>query len=274
MDVPLSLFTVFVLPGEIVELSVSDSSAEIHFSGDTAILNDIGDQHWQIEVPVFSSIISLSEAAESLPFFQLNILVLQPSSDIQAGYLDQYRIGQYPKIKEEFGTVYTMPKGFLRVTPRMVDMQLTPNLILRRFISKQKSEFPKYTYVNEKLLLLLESFLAEVKKQGYEIDSFSFVSGFRTPYYNQSIGNIEYSRHIFGDAADIYIDANGDHKLDDLNRDGQINASDSKFLIGLAERFKKSQQGAKFLGGIGYYPPSKTHGGFVHLDTRGYKARW
>lgn len=199
---------------------------------------------------------------------------MQSNSEIKDGYLGGYKIGEYPAPRTHLFKSDSMPRGFLRVSPRMVDMPLTPNLILRRFLSKQTSEFPKYVYVNEKLLLLLESFLRSVKKQGYDIETFSFVSGFRTPYYNQQLGNIRYSRHIFGDAADIYIDANGDFKLDDLNRDGVINQSDTRFLFGLAEQFKRTTYGSQLIGGIGHYPPSKTHGGFIHLDTRGYKARW
>jgi hypothetical protein len=28
------------------------------------------------------------------------------------------------------------------------------------------------------------------------------------------------------------------------------------------------------LGGIGLYRPTGAHGGFVHIDTRGTRARW
>ncbi len=273
MLVPLPLFSVFVLPGESVSLSVP-AGLSAYEASDKVNFTKVSPDKWQLTATKRHGIFRLIEPVTKKTVFQLNLLVVIPHSEVSDGLIDQYQIGQYPEPRRQFNVFERPPKGFLRVSPRMVDMPLTPTLILRRFISKQNSDFPKYLYVNEKLLLLLESFLKEVKRQGYSIDSFSFVSGFRTPYYNAQLGNIEYSRHIFGDAADIYIDADGNKRLDDLNRDGLINQSDTKFLIGLAERFKKSVYGAQFVGGIGHYPPTRHHGGFIHLDTRGYKARW
>ena len=47
------------------------------------------------------------------------------------------------------------------------------------------------------------------------------MSGYRTPFYNRSIGNqTRFSRHVYGDAADIYADDDGDGKMDDLDGDG------------------------------------------------------
>lgn len=273
LHVPLPLFSLFVLPGEQISVSTPSDSDNYYAKGNVQHTRT-GSGIWQISAPDRHSIFQLIDPDTQQALFTLNLLVVLPLQHVEEGFIDHYQIGQYPKPRKQFSILDKPPKGFLRVSPRMVDMPLTPTLILRRFISKQHSEFPKYLYVNEKLMLLLESFLKEVKRQGYDIDSFSFVSGFRTPYYNAQLGNIEYSRHIFGDAADIYIDADGNNRLDDLNRDGLINHSDTKFLIGLAERFKKSAHGAQFIGGIGHYPPSKLHGGFIHLDTRGYKARW
>lgn len=273
LPVPLPLFSVFVLPGEEVKVSSPTALLEASVSGTTQYRQNSNDS-WSISTPNTSEVFILKDKATGDQHFQLNLLVVQPSEQAHSGFIDHFQVGHYPTPREQYQDVERMPKGFLRVSPRMVDMPLTPNMILRRFLSKQASDFPKYVYVNEKLLLLLESFLKTVKKQGYNINSFAFVSGFRTPFYNERLGNIVYSPHIFGDAADIYIDADGDHRLDDLNRDGLINQSDTRFLIGLAERFKKSTYGAKFVGGIGHYPPTKQHGGFIHLDTRGYKARW
>ena len=271
--VPIPLYSVFVLPGEVVHVKAPNSSFVPSASGHTPLTTS-DDLTWAVKILNRSETITFSSPDNTSAKFQLNLLVMQPNTEIKEGYLGGYKIGDYPAPRTHLFKNDNMPRGFLRVSPRMVDMPLTPNLILRRFLSKQAAEFPKYVYVDEKLLLLLESFLKAVKKQGYDIETFSFVSGFRTPHYNQQLGNIRYSRHIFGDAADIYIDANGDFKLDDLNRDGVINQSDTRFLFGLAEQFKKTAYGSQFIGGIGHYPPSKNHGGFIHLDTRGYRARW
>ena len=46
---------------------------------------------------------------------------------------------------------------------------------------------------------------------GIDASTFRILSGYRTPFYNRSIGNeTHYSRHVYGDAADIYVDEDGD----------------------------------------------------------------
>ena len=52
----------------------------------------------------------------------------------------------------------------------------------------------------------MELILQRLNAKGYRCDSFHVMSGYRTPYYNKAIGNVKYSRHIYGGAADIFID--------------------------------------------------------------------
>lgn len=57
------------------------------------------------------------------------------------------------------------------------------------------------------------------------------MSGYRTPYYNRSIGNeTRYSRHVYGDAADIYVDDDDDGIMDDLDGDGKSTLDDARTL--------------------------------------------
>jgi hypothetical protein len=73
-------------------------------------------------------------------------------------------------------------------------------------------------------------------------------------YYNARIGNeTGFSRHLYGDAMDIYVDQNGDGHMDDINRDGRVDTNDARFLLGPRER-----------------------GATAHTcgDARGYVARW
>lgn len=69
------------------------------------------------------------------------------------------------------------------------------------------------------------------------------VSGYRCPTHNRAVGGAKASRHMAGDAADI------DPAL--------------RVTIGQAER-------AGFTG-IGYRARDRV---VVHVDTRGYRARW
>jgi hypothetical protein len=101
------------------------------------------------------------------------------------------------------------------------------------------------------------------------------MSGYRTPYYNQTIGNeTRYSRHLYGGAADIYVDEDGDGAMDDLDRDGRVDLDDAKVVAGLIERLSGSSWYRPFTGGLGLYRANPAHGPFLHVDVRGYPARW
>jgi hypothetical protein len=101
------------------------------------------------------------------------------------------------------------------------------------------------------------------------------MSGYRTPYYNSMIGNeTSYSRHLYGDAMDIYIDEDGDGQMDDINGDGKIDENDARFLLRIAEAIDHSTQWGWLKGGAGVYHATKAHGPYLHVDARGYVARW
>ena len=107
-----------------------------------------------------------------------------------------------------------------------------------------------------------------------EAETFFVMSGFRTPFYNTAIGSARFSRHMYGDAADIYVDVkprNG--TMDDLNRDGKINKADADFLYDYAQKLYRSRDDLP-KGGIGAYRANAVHGPFVHVDGRGSTARW
>ena len=72
-------------------------------------------------------------------------------------------------------------------------------------------------------------------------------SGYRPPDYNREVGGVSNSTHIDGLAADIYCDGLTTEQLYDI----------CEQVIGKR-------------GGVGYYPKS----GFIHVDLRGYEARW
>jgi uncharacterized protein YcbK (DUF882 family) len=102
------------------------------------------------------------------------------------------------------------------------------------------------------------------------------MSGFRTPQYNRGGGNptgrAGLSRHMYGDAADIYIDSNHDGVMDDLNHDGRIDIADSRVISAAVDRVEAAHP--ELVGGAGVYPAESGHGPFIHIDSRGYRARW
>src|SRR5678816_4706945 len=85
----------------------------------------------------------------------------------------------------------------------------------------QYDVWPKYLLVEPKLLDKLELTIAELEKEGHHVDHVFVMSGFRTPRYNEGGGNTggraNLSRHMYGDASDVYVDNDRDGQPDDLN---------------------------------------------------------
>ncbi|WP_462168920.1 D-Ala-D-Ala carboxypeptidase family metallohydrolase [Pseudoalteromonas lipolytica] len=184
--------------------------------------------------------------------------------------LNNYQIGTYPAPYKN-NPQYNAPSGLIEITEQDLTRQLTPHVQVRNVICKQVSGFPKYLYVNNDGLMMLEDLLKFVQREGIKVTKFAFISGYRTPHYNRSIGNGRHSRHQYGDAFDLYIDENGDGRMDDLNGDGKLTIADVDVLYKLFEKFQKQ---SRYTGGIGRYKPASHHGGFVHIDNRGFTARW
>ena len=70
------------------------------------------------------------------------------------------------------------------------------------------------------------------------------MSGFRTPQYNatggDTTGRDELSRHMFGDASDVFVDNDGDGRMDDLNGDGRIDYRDAQVIVAGGHRTAES----------------------------------
>ncbi|MCQ8882684.1 D-Ala-D-Ala carboxypeptidase family metallohydrolase [Pseudoalteromonas shioyasakiensis] len=184
--------------------------------------------------------------------------------------LNNYQIGLYPTPYKGY-TQYSAPNGFIEIFEKDLSRQLTPHVQVKNIICKQVSGFPKYLYVNNGGLMMLEELLKFVQSEGIKVSKFAFISGYRTPHYNRSIGNGKHSRHQYGDAFDLYIDEDSDGRMDDLNGDGKLTVADVDVLYKVFEKFQKQ---SRYNGGIGRYRPASHHGGFVHIDNRGFTARW
>jgi hypothetical protein len=70
----------------------------------------------------------------------------------------------------------------------------------------------------------------------------------------------------------VIIDANGDGRMDDLNRDGRLDLSDTQVILRSVERVEKAHP--SLVGGLGLYHAMGTSGPFAHIDVRGSSARW
>jgi hypothetical protein len=202
----------------------------------------------------------------------LRVFSLVPATQLKEGKLGKYDIGPYAL--DNPNPVYAPPSGYIEVTPNLANVPLTPNIRLGQLTSKQTTTFPRYVVLNEKLLVKLEAVLMELRRHKVRVKAFKFVSGYRTPYYNSSIENVSLSRHQYGDAADVFIDEDADGYMDDLDHDGQVGLGDARILGGIVDSMDNSKRYAHLSGGMGLYRPKGARTPFVHIDTRGKKARW
>jgi hypothetical protein len=70
------------------------------------------------------------------------------------------------------------------------------------------------------------------------------------------------------------VDDDGDGTMDDLNGDGKSNLDDARALGRVIEELSDKSWYQPFEGGLGLYRATRAHGPFVHVDVRGYPARW
>ena len=195
----------------------------------------------------------------------LTLMSLVPSKQMRNGQLDGYRVGEY---------VEDAPEGFIRLSDRNSALFVSDHYRLSDFQCKLDGP-AKFLVLRPEALLKLELLQHELLQHGVSFDRFTVMSGFRTPYYNSKIGNeTSRSRHLYGDAMDIYVDANHDGNMDDLNRDGRIDTGDARFLLDLAEGIDHSAEWGWLKGGAGVYHANAAHGPYLHVDARGYVARW
>lgn len=111
-----------------------------------------------------------------------------------------------------------------------------------------------YFHINPIILFRFIEIQNELEKAGHDRDGIRIISGHRTPGHNRNVGGKSESRHMMGDALDI--------KIGDLNGDGVATREDKKLLLPI---LRKVVGGT---GGLGVYAMS------VHIDARGFRARW
>jgi hypothetical protein len=204
----------------------------------------------------------------------IRVFVLTPATEIAGGKLHGYTIGSYPDKPLRGLPAYRAPRGFVEVTRENQDQPVSPHFRLRQFLCKQAGGFPKYVLVDTRLLRALEGLLETLNAAGFRADTLFVMSGFRTPTYNAALGDTPYSRHQWGDAADAYPDHDGDGLIDDLDGNGKSDSRDADFLYTFIESLSGEKVFSPYTGGLGRYGSTRSHPPFVHIDTRGYRARW
>jgi hypothetical protein len=203
----------------------------------------------------------------------LNVFVMVPYDG--EATVNGYRIGNYQSRPLNDLPAYARPRGLIEVTRENLGTWVSPHFQLAQFLCKQESDYPKYLVLRSRLLLKLETVLEELGERGVAADTLYVMSGYRTPFYNAAIGNTtSYSRHAYGDAADVFVDRDDDGRMDDIDGDGRSDANDSLLIYLMVEELSKATWFQPFEGGLGIYPPNPLFGPMVHMDTRGLRARW
>jgi len=272
LRVDYDVFALFALPGETISVDASEHVVP-RADGGMAFRTQGNTVTWQ--APEAPGLYPVDLSAPDGATMHINMFVMRPASEIENGQLDEYRIGLYPAEPYRGLDAYEAPRGFVEVTPELRDVQISPHFTIGQFLCKQESGWPKYVRVREQLVVKLERLLEAVNNAGIATNSFVVMSGYRTPTYNHAIGNVEHSRHVYGGAADIYIDvAPQDGVMDDLNHDGRLDEGDAAWLYRFFDDLSRQPEWQNMQGGIGQYGSTAAHGPFVHVDERGWPARW
>jgi hypothetical protein len=222
--------------------------------------------------------LAINAANAIKPLAGFSVITLRSASEEKGGRLGLYYIGSWPAAKQvRPGVVYRPPSGFIEVTPETQNTQLSEHFRIKDFLPHdQTNVWPKYIVLDMKLIDKDELVLSDLQQHGINISGVRIMSGFRTPQYNAGGGDprgrAALSRHMYGDANDIFIDSDGNGAMDDLNHDGRVNIADARVILDAVSRVERAHP--SLVGGCGVYSGTSAHGPFTHIDTRGYPARW
>jgi hypothetical protein len=198
-------------------------------------------------------------------------------------------IGTYPNPDTAKSWRVRMHKGFfnpprywMKISARNEKLQISPHVLVGQmvgFITEKDRSKPKRRHIhwfppNRPLVYKLELLSRELARKGVKFKRLAINSCFRAPYYNRRIGGSSFSRHIYGDAADVMIDEDGDEVCDDITGDGTADQKDG-LVIGQALR-RLENAGAVKVGGTGVYgfDGKGSVRSYCHFDSRGYVTRW
>jgi len=240
----------------------------------------------RLTIPVLAN--NLNYASKMIPTVQeitgasklgrFSVITMKSFGDKIAGSVGTYRVGYWPEEKGRLRSdAYENPDGFIEVTRENQNTRVSEHFLLSDFLTHdQEGVWPKYLVLKEPLLDKLELVIQDLQRHGINADGMQIISGFRTPDYNEALGDesgrARDSRHQFGDAADVIIDNNDDGRMDDLNHDGKVNFADVRVILAAVERVE--HQYPDLVGGTGLYHSTGPRGPFAHIDVRGSVARW
>lgn len=272
--VPFDTLAVVVLPGDTLALEALYVAGEAEATASGGAVRRTGPRAWTWTAPPAPGLSQIRVTDAGGAAVVLQAFALTPF-DHATDRIGAYEIGDYQDEPMGGDPAYDEPPGFVAVTAETRDVRVSPHFTLGDFLAKQASGWPKYVALSPHLLIKMERLLAAVNEAGVPARGLTVMSGYRTPAYNAAIGNTTvYSRHLYGDAADVFVDEDGDGRMDDLTGDGVADQADAEWLAALADGVEAAPYDAGLVGGVGVYGPAPHRGPFVHVDTRGSRVRW
>jgi len=188
--------------------------------------------------------------------------VLVPFTAKLGSTLNGYRIGRWQWERTRDASA-PPPRGFVEVRAEDVELPVSTHFRLADLLTHDGQEtWPRYLALDPRILDKVELVLRYLGGRDRDI-SVDLHSGFRTPLYNLRVPrSASDSRHQYGDAADLAIDADGDGRVTDLDGLAVSHA------VEVVERAHP-----ELVGGLGLYGNSGA-GTYVHIDVRGARKRW
>ncbi|HTO71026.1 MAG TPA: D-Ala-D-Ala carboxypeptidase family metallohydrolase [Myxococcota bacterium] len=279
LETRLRVWMAAVLPGGELEISALDragATLPLELSGARGLhLTPSG--VWRLKAPRQPGVLRLRAVSrDAKDEIDLRVFVLVPRARVANGRLNGYEIGAYKPSEVVQGTRLDPPAGFIELTHDVEAELVSPHFHLGQFACKESPGYPRYLVIDPRLVAKLEALLDALHARGIAAESLTVMSGYRTPAYNKSIGNhTDYSRHLYGEAADVFVDDSPrDGKMDDRDGSGAVDAHDAELVFGIADALDRRPSEDWTVGGAGFYAATDAHGPFVHVDVRGRAARW
>ena len=218
-----------------------------------------------LEAGFYELVVSRSGISQRIAEPRLAVLV--PFELKLGSSLNGYQIGRYPS-EWAHDEQAERPVGFAEVHADELDLPLTRHLKLRDFLTHDaQTIWPRYLAIDPRVLDKIELVLSELaRRRGEERMDFNLEvhSGFRTPLHNAGVeGSARDSRHLYGDAADVAIDADGDGKLT------LFDAYRVETAVDWVERMHP-----ELAGGLGVYSSRRFNTPYCHIVARGERKRW
>lgn len=199
----------------------------------------------------------------------LTLAVMVPFDEKHGAVLDGYKMGLYRSERHRADSS-DRPIGFVKVTEDEIDLPVSAHLTLGDFLSRDGQDtWPRYAAIDPRVFDKLELVLERISRSLGRVTGdvpveLDLHSGFRTPAYNRHVPRAARdSRHQFGDALDIAIDADGN---------GRIDRHDAKLVAAAVDSVEAEYP--DLVGGMGVYTSRRYRHPYVHIDVRGRRVRW